>query len=77
MLFRSLAGMHLAMANRIAKMARKYKSGGDILMTGGGAKNDALRTALEDELMTDIQEANFPQYNGAIGAALIGKSRVI
>ncbi|WP_315308020.1 acyl-CoA dehydratase activase [Pseudoramibacter alactolyticus] len=72
-----LAGMHLAMANRIAKMARKYKSGGDILMTGGGAKNDALRTALEDELMTDIQEANFPQYNGAIGAALIGKSRVI
>lgn len=32
-----LAGMHIAMANRIAKMARKYKSAGDVLMTGGGA----------------------------------------
>ena len=70
-----LAGMHIAMASRIAKMARKYKSGGDVLMTGGGAKNGALREALEDELMCDIHEANFPQFNGAIGAALIGRSR--
>lgn len=69
-----LAGMHFAMANRITKMARKYKSDGDVLMTGGGAKNDALRIALEDELMCDIYEANFPQYNGAIGAALIGEA---
>lgn len=68
-----LAGMHRSMANRIAKLARKYKSNGDILMTGGGAKNEALRLALEDELLCDIHEANYPQFNGAIGAALIGK----
>lgn len=67
-----LAGMHRSMANRIAKMARKYKSGGDVLMTGGGANNEALRMALEDELMCDIHAANYPQYNGAVGAALTG-----
>ncbi|MPM37754.1 2-hydroxyisocaproyl-CoA dehydratase activator [bioreactor metagenome] len=64
--------MHISMANRIAKLARKYKSDGDVLMTGGGANNDALRSALEDELMCDIYKANYPQFNGAIGAALIG-----
>lgn len=69
-----LAGMHLSMANRIAKLARKYKSNGDILMTGGGAKNCALRIALEDELLKDVHEANYPQFNGAIGAALIGRN---
>lgn len=68
-----LAGLHLSMANRIAKMARKYKSDGDVLMTGGSANNDALRTALEDELMCDIYKANYPQSNGAVGAALIGR----
>ena len=68
-----LAGMHISMANRIAKLARKYKTDGDVLMTGGGANNDALRIALEDELMCDIHKANYPQFNGAIGAALIGQ----
>lgn len=68
-----LAGMLIAMASRIAKMARKYKADGAVLMTGGGANNDALRLALEDELMCDIFKANYAQFNGAIGAALIGK----
>lgn len=68
-----LAGMHLSMANRIAKLARKYKADGDILMTGGGANNEALRIALEDELMCDVHKANYPQFNGAVGAALIGR----
>lgn len=68
-----LAGIHISMASRVAKMARKYRSAGDILMTGGGANNEALRLALEDELMCDIYAANYPQFNGAIGAALAGR----
>lgn len=69
-----LAGIHISMANRVAKMARKYKSTGDVLMTGGGANNEALRLALEDELMCDVYAANYPQYNGAIGAALSART---
>lgn len=71
-----LAGMHIAMAGRIAKMARKYKSAGDVLMTGGGANNEALRMALEDALLCDVHAAQYPQFNGAIGAALAGCSNL-
>ena len=65
-----LSGMHMSMAKRIAKMLKKFDKSGDILMTGGGAKNTGLIAALEDELMKEIYVANHPQFNGAIGAAI-------
>lgn len=68
-----LAGMHISMAKRVSKMARKYKTKGSIVMTGGGALNEGLRVAFEDELMTDVHRAQFPQFNGAVGAAIIGQ----
>jgi len=71
-----LAGMHLSMVKRIIKMMKKSEKGGDILMTGGGALNVGIRKAFEDELMKDVYVARYPQYNGAIGAALIAQSRV-
>ena len=71
-----LAGMHLSMARRIIKMMRKSEKGGDILMTGGGALNVGLRHAFEEELMRDVFVATHPQFNGAIGAALIATGRV-
>ena len=70
-----LAGMHASMARRIVKMIRKNELNGDILMTGGGAMNIGLRRAFEDELMRDVFVANYPQFNGAIGAALIASGR--
>ncbi len=66
-----LNGMHISMANRIAKLARKYMGKGEVLMTGGGALNDGLRLAIEDALMCDVTRACHPQFNGAIGAALV------
>ena len=70
-----LAGMHRSMARRIVKMMKKSEKRGDILMTGGGALNIGLRRAFEDELMEDIFVADHPQFNGAIGAALIARER--
>lgn len=70
-----LAGMHLSMAKRIIKMMKKTEKGGDILMTGGGALNVGIRRAFEDELMKDLYVAEHPQFNGAIGAALIASER--
>ena len=70
-----LAGMHASMARRIVKMIRKNELGGDILMTGGGALNIGLRRTFEDELMRDVYVASWPQFNGAIGAALIARER--
>jgi len=71
-----LAGMHLSMVKRIIKMMKKAEKGGDILMTGGGALNIGIHKAFEDELMKDVYIASYPQYNGAIGAALIAGGSV-
>ncbi len=70
-----LCGMHISMAKRVARLARKYKSDGHILMTGGGALNDGLRLAIEDALMCDVNPAVYPQFNGAIGAAIIASQQ--
>ncbi|MDO5132150.1 MAG: acyl-CoA dehydratase activase [Eubacteriales bacterium] len=70
-----LAGMHISMAKRIIKMMKRSEKGGDILMTGGGALNIGLHKAFEEEMMRDIYVASRPQFNGAIGAALIAAER--
>jgi len=70
-----LAGMHISMAKRIVKMMKKSEKNGDILMTGGGALNVDIRKAFEEELMKDVYVASYPQFNGAIGAALIASER--
>ena len=70
-----LCGMHISMARRIIKMMKKSEKGGDILMTGGGALNIGLHHAFEEELMRDVYIASHPQFNGAIGAALIASER--
>ena len=70
-----LAGMHLSMAKRIIKMMKKSERTGDILMTGGGALNIGIHKMFEQELMKDVYVANYPQFNGAIGAALIAGGR--
>lgn len=70
-----LAGMHLSMAKRIIKMMKKSERGGDILMTGGGALNVGIHRMFENELMKDVYVAEYPQFNGAIGAALIASGR--
>lgn len=70
-----LAGIHLSMAKRIIKMMKKSEKTRDILMTGGGALNAGIKQAFEEELMREVYVANYPQYNGAIGAAYIASER--
>ncbi len=67
--------MHISMAKRIIKMMKKSEKGGDILMTGGGALNTGIHKAFEEELMRDVYVAKCPQFNGAIGAAVIASER--
>ncbi|GAB6162882.1 phenyllactyl-CoA dehydratase activase FldI [Desulfothermus naphthae] len=69
-----IAGIHRSLARRISSMARKTGVEPEVLLTGGGALNPALVAAIEEELMMDVHVEGNPQLNGAIGAALIGKS---
>ena len=70
-----LFGMHLSMARRIIKMIRHDEADGDVMLTGGGGLNIGLRRAFEDELLKDVYVANFPQFNGAIGAARLAQEQ--
>ncbi len=70
-----LAGVHQSIAKRIIKMIKRSEKNGDILMTGGGALNAGIRAAFEEELMRDVYIARHPQFNGAIGAAVIARER--
>lgn len=66
-----VAGIHRSLAKRIAAMARKAGARAEILLTGGGGLNEGIADALEEELLADIHVPDYPQLNGAIGAALI------
>lgn len=66
-----VAGIHYSLAKRVAAMARKARFRNEVMLTGGGGLNPGLARALEDELTADVFIPDYPQFNGAIGAALI------
>lgn len=67
------AGVNAAMAARVAILINAVKPEGDILMTGGVAKNIGVVSTLEKLLGKRIKKARKadPQIAGAIGAALL------
>jgi predicted CoA-substrate-specific enzyme activase len=72
------AGINGAMAKRVAILANTVKPEGDILMTGGGAKNTGVVSTLEKLLGRKIKKTRKadPQIAGAIGAALFSMENV-
>ena len=70
-----LFGMHISMARRIIKMMRHDEARGDIILSGGGGLNAGLKRAFEDELLRDIYVSDYPQFNGAIGAACLAREQ--
>lgn len=72
------AGINAAMANRVSMLANTMKIEDDICITGGGAKNDGVVTALSQILGRRIKRIKRvdPQLAGAIGAALMAGERI-
>lgn len=69
-----IAGIHYAIAKRVATMAAPLGFEDDIVFSGGGAKNAGLKKALEDETKRKIIiPPEDPQLMGALGAALYAK----
>lgn len=65
-----IAGICESVASRVAGLARRAGVTPQVCMSGGVAKNGAVRRALEKELGVDISVDPLAQYFGAIGAAL-------
>lgn len=72
-----LAGIHSAMAHRIVIMGNSVGFKEQIVFTGGVAKNPAMKKALEDRIGKTIEIPDEPQIIGALGAAIIARSKVL
>jgi predicted CoA-substrate-specific enzyme activase len=68
-----LAGIHDAIARRVARMVERLEVAPDVLFTGGVAKNPGVVKALEENLGCEVLVPEEPLLSGAIGAALLGK----
>ncbi|MFZ0450033.1 MAG: acyl-CoA dehydratase activase [Desulfatiglandaceae bacterium] len=66
-------GLHASVIRRAAGMINRVSSDGDIVFTGGVAKNPCMCTLLKEKLGRRIQVPDNPQFNGALGAALLVK----
>jgi len=65
------AGIHQAMARRIAGMVRRLDLRPPVVMTGGVARNVGLVRALEAELGSPVIVPELAQLAGALGAAVL------
>jgi predicted CoA-substrate-specific enzyme activase len=64
-------GLHLALASRVAALARgAVASGAEVFLSGGVALNAAMVGALQDALGRPVRVLPEPQLIGALGAAL-------
>lgn len=64
-----IAGLHAAIASRIAQMVKPMGEY-DVLFNGGGALNGGVKAALERALERRVHVPPAPQYVVALGAAL-------
>jgi predicted CoA-substrate-specific enzyme activase len=65
------AGIHLAMAAKIAALSQRVGVQEPVCLTGGVALNPALRTYLAQHMATELWVPDQPQFTGALGAALL------
>jgi len=63
--------IHDAMASRIASMVLRVGVERDVVLIGGVARNPGFLPPLRKELNTEIVVPEYPEYAGALGAALL------
>jgi (R)-2-hydroxyacyl-CoA dehydratese activating ATPase len=64
-------GLHISIVRRVAGMVSRVAPDGDIVFTGGVAKNPCMQKLLEEKLGRAIFVPEDPQSVGALGAALL------
>jgi predicted CoA-substrate-specific enzyme activase len=66
-----LAGLHDALAGRIAALVRRLGTEPDLVLTGGVAKNIGMVKAMKESLGCEILVPEEPLITGALGAAIL------
>ena len=70
-----IAGIHMAVAKRVAGLVLRIGLRPDVALTGGVAKNGGIADALGRELGVELLIPPQPQLTGALGAALFARER--
>ena len=65
-----------AMADRVSSMVHRLGVNPDVLLVGGVAKDIGFISSLKRKLGVDILIPDYPEYVGALGAALVAIRRV-
>lgn len=71
-----IAGIHKALARRVAIMGAPVGFRKEVVFTGGVAQNVGIKKALEDEIKLSIIIPPEPQIVGALGAALLARAEL-
>ncbi|MGA9049257.1 MAG: acyl-CoA dehydratase activase [Dehalococcoidia bacterium] len=70
-----LAGVYIAIATRVVKLARQLKVEPPVVFTGGVAKNAGMVKAIETVLGVPVLVPEEPLITGALGAAILAHDR--
>ena len=70
-----LAGIHSAMAHRVAIMGSSIGFRDQVVFTGGVARNAGMKKALQDRIGKEVVVPENPQIVGALGAAIIARDK--
>jgi len=65
-----LRGLHRSLVTRVVGMINSVAFTPPLMLSGGVAKNKAIKTMLEEETGYNIIMPSFPQFIGAYGAAI-------
>jgi benzoyl-CoA reductase subunit D len=65
-----------AMAERVSSMVHRLGVKPDVVLVGGVAKDVGFVASLKRKLCVDVLTPEYPEYAGALGAALIAVNRV-
>jgi activator of 2-hydroxyglutaryl-CoA dehydratase len=68
-----VAGLHDALASRVAALVHRLKVEPDIVLTGGVAKNIGMVKAMKENLDCELLVPEEPLLTGAMGAAILAK----
>jgi predicted CoA-substrate-specific enzyme activase len=71
-----IAGLHDALASRVAALARRLKVEPDVVLTGGVAKNTGIVKAMAENLGCELLVPLDPLITGALGAAILASEIV-
>jgi (R)-2-hydroxyacyl-CoA dehydratese activating ATPase len=70
-----LAGVHRAMASKVAMLVKRVKMEPDVVLTGGGGEDAGLVQAISASLGISVLVPDLPRFTAAFGAARLAEKR--